>query len=141
MPLFRRNTRILNPLIMKTLFTLTLLFTSLSSFAQLRGDVTPEMAAGRVVDGTELTIDSLPYSRTTYGPFSIQVVPKNPANSEEITMVDAIYYQGLAPRTIPVAINQWNVFFLRSIPTSPANTTLFNNYRVFVGFGQNVKAY
>lgn len=103
------------------------------------------MSAGRVVDGVEITVDSLPYGRNRIGnittPFTIHIVPKSASNSEEVAMIMARYYQGNAQRFIPLAINQWNVCLLSLIPITPENLVLFSNYRVFVGFGEDIKSY
>lgn len=129
----------------KALFTLFLISCAISCYSQRLGNVTPEMSAGRVVDGVEITVDSLPYGRSRLGnittPFTIQIVPKNVNNAEEVSMIMARYYQGNIPRHIPLAINQWNVCLLSQIPVNPENLTLFANYRVFVGFGEDIKSY
>lgn len=101
-----------------------------------KGAVTTIMSAGRIVDQEELTsTGQLPYSKGVGVPFSIFLVPKNDANVKEVEFVKVQYYQGEGVVTAPLTINAWNVGAFIKIDVD--NPTLFTNYYVYVGFGQD----
>lgn len=94
------------------------------------------MNAGRIVDGKEITAADLPFTKGQGAPFSIMLVPKNSSNNVEVEIIKGRYYQGNLTVDVPFSVNQWNSTALVFIANDPANTTVFLNYRVFVGFGQ-----
>lgn len=124
---------------MRNLFFIFLLLAAPAyTFAQStdKGVVTTIMSAGRVVDQEELTsTGQLPYTKGVGVPFSIFLVPKNDANLKEVEFVKVQYYQGDTVVTAPLTINAWNVGAFIKIDVD--NPTLFTNYYVYVGFGQD----
>lgn len=104
-----------------------------------KGNVTQTMSAGRVVDGKELQLSDVStapgFTRGQGLPFSIMIVPKSDANTKEVEVVKARYYQGDVIRDVPLSVNQWNVTALVLLSNHADNQALFTNYRVFVGFG------
>jgi len=126
----------------KYLFILAICLASFVSQAQtgLKGNVTTVMNAGRVVDGKEIQVSDLPFTNGRGNPFTIMIVPKVSTNTTEVEVIKARYFQGDAGviRDVPITVNNWNVVALDNIPTDAVNTTLFTNYRVFVGFGSTI---
>lgn len=99
------------------------------------GRVGEFMNVGRVVDWKEITADSLPFTKPGV-PFSIFLTPKSPSNTTEVEIVQLRAYQGNLTREVPLSINQWNVISAIFFPIQTVNTSLFTNYRIFLGFGQ-----
>lgn len=133
---------------MKKLFILIILsLFGLGVNAQTKGNVTQIMAGGRIVDGREVISGDLPFKPgSTSGiaiglsvgtPFSVMVVPKSSDNVTEVTFIKGKYYQGDAVRLIPLVVNSWNTTALIEIDVD--NPTLFTNYNVYVGFGQDLE--
>lgn len=118
-----------------------LLLLATSAFAQVprKGFVSEIMNGGRVVDGKELSVGEIPFTKGQGSPFSLMIVPKDTNSVREIEIVKARYYQGDVIRDIPIMINQWNVPALVEIGSD--NTAIFTKYRVFVGFGQDIEGY
>lgn len=116
-------------------FSLLLLSTVSQAQTIRKGFVSQIMAGGRIVDGQIVVAGNLPYVKEGI-PFSVMIVPKNPENTKEIEIIKARYYQGDVVRDIPLAVNSWNTTMLVYISTD--NAALFNDYTVYVGFGDDV---
>lgn len=102
-----------------------------------KGYVSQIMNAGRIVDGQELTtLDQLPYTKGQGAPFTILLLPKSDENVKEIEVIKARYYQGDSVVNVPLTIASWNSVALVYIDID--NPTLFINYYVYIGFGQDI---
>lgn len=128
---------------MKKLFLLALFmclaFVASAQAVKLpKGGVTQIMSAGRIVDGLELTsTGQLPFTAGQGVPFSILLLPKSTSNLKEVEVIKARYYQGDETVNIPIPVASWSVVSLAAIDID--NPTLFVNYYVYIGFGQDVQ--
>lgn len=125
---------------MKKLFLFCLLIVGdcVPSFSQgIKGGVSQVMSAGRIVDGEELTtLAELPYRKDRGTPFTILLLPKNSENVKEVEVIKGKYYQGDTTKNIPINIAVWSSVSLYEIDVD--NPTIFVNYYVYIGFGQDV---
>lgn len=123
------------------IFTIILILGTLAVSAQVpkKGFVSEIMNGGRIVDGKEILVGELPFFKGQGSPFSLMIVPKDTNSVREVEIVKARYYQGDIVRDVPILINQWNVPAL--VEMGSDNTAIFNRYRVFVGFGQDIEGY
>ncbi|WP_138481575.1 hypothetical protein [Dyadobacter bucti] len=117
-------------------FSLLLMATVSQAQTIRKGLVTSIMAAGRITDGQEVVAADLPYFKSQGAFFSIMIVPKDVENVKEIEIIKARYYQGEAIRNIPLMVNSWNTVMLVEIDDD--NEALFEDYNVYVGFGDDV---
>lgn len=104
-----------------------------------KGSVTQIMNGGRILAWQELTPANLPFTKGQGAPFSIFLRPKDNSNTTESEVVQLRGFQEDNVKEVPLTVQNWNVVSAVYFPVQTVNTALFTNYRVFVGFGQEVK--